>query len=140
MSETLIAMPTVAKHSHPSYHLKSEFPTLDFSEFNVRRDFSFEQKYSEDENYAQTSVITTYAVSVEESMYYCEFTIETPFETNKHTKLFTKEDFENLLNFHNADCKDFVDDKALVFPEGIPLVLKYQDIKVGKISESFLSL
>ena len=70
----LVILPTVDKNTQPTYHLKSEYPQINFSEFNERRDYDFEEKNSS-ENYSQINVVTSYTVSVNNSEHFCRFDI-----------------------------------------------------------------
>ena len=56
----LVILPTVDKNTQPTYHLKSDFPQINFSEFNEKRDYDFEEKNSS-ENYSQITIITSYS-------------------------------------------------------------------------------
>ena len=60
----LVILPTFDKNTQPTYHLKSEYPQTNFSEFNEKRDYDFEEKNSS-ENYSQITIITSYTVSVD---------------------------------------------------------------------------
>ncbi|MFY7936777.1 MAG: hypothetical protein ACOVOQ_05335 [Flavobacterium sp.] len=52
----LVILPTVDKNTQPNYHLKSDYPQINFSEFNEKRDYDFEEKNSS-ENYSQITII-----------------------------------------------------------------------------------
>ena len=135
----LVILPTVVKNTQPNYHLKSDYPQIDFSEFNEKRDYNFEEKNSS-ENYSQVTVITSYIVSVDNSEHFCRFDIQTPFEVNNHAKDFSKEDFLRLLDFHVTNSKSYFKNKVLTFPNGFELSLVYQDLDVNLISDTFLSV
>ena len=135
----LVILPTVVKNTQPNYHLKSDYPQIDFSEFNEKRDYNFEEKNSS-ENYSQVTVITSYTVSVDNSEHFCRFDIQTPFEVNIHTKDFSKEDFLRLLDFHVTNSKSYFDNRVLTFPNGVELPLVYRDLDVNLISDTFLSV
>ncbi len=40
----LVVLPTVDNNTQPTYHLKSDYPQINFSEFNVKRDYDLEEK------------------------------------------------------------------------------------------------
>ena len=119
----LVILPTFDKNTQPTYHLKSEYPQINFSEFNEKRDYDFEEKNSS-ENYSQITIITSYTVSVDSSEHFCRFDIQTPMEVNIHGKDFTKDNFA---------------DKVLTFPNGFEFPLVYRDLDVNLISDTFLS-
>ena len=135
----LVILPTVVKNTQPNYHLKSDYPQIDFSEFNEKRDYDFEEKNSS-ENYSQITIITSYTISVDTSKHFCRFDIQTPFEVNVYTKYFSKEDFLRLLYFHVTNSKSYFENKVLTFPNGFKLPLVYQDLDVNLISDTFLSV
>ena len=135
----LVILPTIDKNTQPTYHLKSDYPQVNFSEFNEKRDYDFEEKNSS-ENYSQVTIITSYTVSVDDSEHFCRFDIRTPFEVNIHAKDFSKEDFLRLLDFHVIEIKNYLKNKVLTFPNGFELPLVYQDLDVNLISDTFLSV
>ena len=134
----LVILPTVDKNTQPNYHLKSDYPEINFSEFNEKRDYDFEEKNSS-ENYSQVSTITSYTVSVENSEHFCRFDIVTPFEVNVHGKDFSKDDFLRLLGFHTSNGKNYFKDRVLTFPNGFILPLTYEDLDVNLMADTFLS-
>ena len=134
----LVILPTVDKNTQPTYHLKSDFPQINFSEFNEKRDYDFEEKNSS-ENYSQVTAITSYTVSIDNSDYFCSFDIVSPFEVNIHAKDFTKEDFLKVLAYHANYVKEYVKDTVLTFPNGVSLSLTYVDMDVDLIADTFLS-
>ena len=134
----LVILPTVDKNTKPSYHLKSDYPKINFSEFGEKRDCDFEEKNSS-ENYSQITIITSYTVSVDNSEHFCRFDIQTPFEVNIHAKDFSKEDFLRLLDFHVNNSKVYFEDKVLTFPNGFEVSLVYRDLDVNLIADTLLS-
>ena len=134
----LVILPTVDKNTQPTYHLKSEYPQINFSEFNEKRDYDFEEKNSS-ENYSQITIITSYTVSVDSSEHFCRFDIQTPMEVNIHGKDFTKENFLQALGYHVNNSKEYFTDKILTFPNGFELPLAYEDLDVNLIADIFLS-
>ena len=134
----LVILPTVDKNTQPTYHLKSDFPQINFSEFNEKRDYDFEEKNSS-ENYSQITIITSYTVSVDSSEYFCSFDIVSPFEVNIHVKDFTKDDFLKVLTYHENYVKEYVKDTVLTFPNGFEFPLVYRDLDVNLIADTFLS-
>ena len=134
----LIILPTVDKNTQPTYHLKSNYSQVDFSEFNEKRDYNFEEKNSS-ENYSQVTVITSYTVSVNNSEHFCRFDIVSPFEVNIHAKDFSKEDFLKVLTYHANYVKEYIKDRVLTFPNGVSLPLTYVDLDVDLIADTFLS-
>lgn len=135
----LIVSPTVDKNTQPTYHLKSDFPQIDFSQFNERRDYNFEEENSS-ENYSQITIITSYTVSTNDSEHFCRFDIVTPFEVNTHVKDFSKDDFLRLLDFHVEEVKKYIKGRILTFPNGFTLPLTYSDLDVNLIADTFLSV
>ena len=134
----LVILPTVDKNTQPTYHLKSDFPQTNFSEFNERRDYDFEEKNSS-ENYSQVTAVTSYTVSVNNSEHFCRFDIVSPFEVNIHAKDFSKEDFLKVLAYHANYVKEYIKDIVLTFPNGVCLPLTYVDLDVDLIADTFLS-
>ena len=134
----LVILPTFDKNTQPTYHLKSEYPQIDFSEFSEKRDYDFEEKNSS-ENYSQITIITSYTISVGNSEHFCRFDIQTPFEVNIHAKDYTKDNFLKLLDFHVENSKEYFTDKILTFPNGFELPLFYRDLDVNLITDTFLS-
>jgi hypothetical protein len=134
----LVILPTVYKNTQPTYHLKLDYPKINFSEFNEKSDYDFEEKKSS-EKYSQVSAITSYTISIEGSEHFCRFDIVTPFEVNIHAKDFTKDSFLRLLDFHVTNSKNYLNDKVLTFPNGISLPLTYVDLDVNLIADTFLS-
>lgn len=134
----LVILPTVDKNTQPTYHLKSDYPQINFLEFNEKRDYDFEEKNSS-ENYSQITIITSYTVSVDDSEHFCHFDIQTPFEVNIHAKDFSKEDFLRLLDFHVNNTKDYFEEKVLTFPNGFELPLVYRDLDDDFLYELFIS-
>ena len=134
----LVILPTFDKNTQPTYHLKSDFPQINFSEFNEKRDYDFEEKNSS-ENYSQITIITSYTVSVDSLEHFCRFDIQTPMEVNIHGKDFTKDNFLQALDFHVNNSKDYFADKVLTFPNGFEFPLVYEDLDVNLIADTFLS-
>ena len=134
----LVILPTVDKNTQPTYHLKSEYPQNNFSEFIEKRDYDFEEKNSS-ENYSQITIITSYTVSVDSLEHFCRFDIQTPMEVNIHGKDFTKENFLQALGYHVNNSKEYFTDKILTFPNGFELPLAYEDLDVNLIADIFLS-
>lgn len=134
----LVILPTFDKNTQPTYHLKSEYPQINFSGFNEKRDYDFEEKNSS-ENYSQITVITSYTVSVDSSEHFCRFDIQTPMEVNINGKDFTKDNFLQALDFHVNNSKDYFADKVLTFPNGFEFPLVYEDLDVNLIADTLLS-
>ena len=134
----LVVLPTVDKNTQPTYHLKLDYPQINFSEFNEKRDYDFEEKNSS-ENYSQIYINTSYTVSVDNSEHFCRFDIVSPFEVNIHAKDFTKEDFLKVLDYHVKYVKEYAEDRVLTFPNGLNLSLTYVDLDVNLIADTFLS-
>lgn len=134
----LVILPTVDKNTQPTYHLKSDYPEINFSEFNEKRDYDFEEKNSS-ENYSQVSTITSYTVSVENSEHFCRFNIVTPFEVNIHGKDFSKDAFLRVLDFHVEEVRKYIKDRILTFPNGFTIPLTYSDLDTNLIADTFLS-
>jgi hypothetical protein len=134
----LVILPTVDKNTQPTYHLKSDYPQINFLEFNEKRDYYFEEKNSS-ENYSQITTITSYTVSIDNLEHFCRFDIVTPMEVNIHSKDFTKENFLQALDYHVNNSKEYFTDKILTFPNGFELPLVYEDLDVNLIADTFLS-
>ncbi|RTY71165.1 hypothetical protein [Flavobacterium sp. LB2P53] len=134
----LVILPTVDKNTQPTYHLKLDFPQINFSEFYEKRDYDFEEKNSS-ENYSQVTTVTYYTVSVDNSEHFCRFDIQTPMEVNIHGKNFTKENFLQALDYHINNSKSYFKNKVLTFPNGVILTLTYVDLNVDLIADTFLS-
>lgn len=132
----LIILPTADKNNEPTYHLKSEYSEIDFSKFDEKRDYDFEEK-NPSENYAQIYITTSYTISVDNSEHFCRLDIISPFEVNKHVKDFSEENFKQVLEYHIRYVKEFIDDKILTFPNSFRLELKYKEIDVENVSEIF---
>lgn len=123
----LVILPAVDKNTQPTYHLKSDYPEINFSEFNEKRAYDFEEKNSS-ENYSQIAAVTSYTVSVDNSEYFCRFDVVTPMEVNIHTKDFTKENFLQAFDYHIKNAKEYIKDRVLTFPNGVTLPLTYVDL------------
>ena len=134
----LVISPIVDENTQPTYHLKSDYPEINFLEFNVKRDYDFEEKNSS-ENYSQIYIITAYTISVESSESFCRFDIVSPFEVNINAKDFTKDDFLKILNYHTKDVKEYLKGRVLNFPNGLEFPLTYVDLDVDLIADAFLS-
>lgn len=139
MSKTVVLIPIHAEYAHPSYHLKSEYSEINFSEFNEKRNCDIREKETNDGNYHKVSLVTEYTVSLDESDYFCRFDIISPFESNKSKNDFTKEDFEKALNFHVNDVKDYINSLELDFPDGIKHNLNFQSMDTQKLSEMLVN-
>lgn len=134
----LVILPTVDKNTQPTYHLKYDYPEINFSQFGEKRAYDFEEKNSS-ENYSQITTITSYTVSIDNSEHFCRFDIVTPMEVNIHAKDFTKENFLQSLDYHINNSKEYLTDKILTFPNGFKLPLVYEDLDVNLIADTFLS-
>lgn len=135
----LAILPVFNENTQPSYFLKSEYPQVNFSEFNEKRDHDIREKNTF-ENYSQIYIITAYTISSEESQYFCRFDIISPFEVNKHLKEFTKADFLKALNYHVKENEVYIKGKVLSFPNGLNIPLTYSDLDVDLIADNFLLL
>lgn len=135
----LVILPVADENTQPTYHLKSDYSQINFSEFNVKRDYDFEEK-NPSENYSQIYITTSYTISIDNSEHFCRFDIISPFEVNKQAKDFSKEEFLKLLDYHKKYVEKYIEDRVLNFPNGFKFSMTYKDLDVDLIADKFSSL